>query len=150
MFFVFLNTADLKQHQSVSHLSHFFLSFPVSPPQPDENEPTAAFVKQSSIFLHPSPSSFITCHFSFCSLSLTAARREQTHPGATVQLEGRYKAQGQHLHRRQSRVRVRPLHSLFPHLTQRARQSPVQFLRRGDCLPPLQPKAHRHHLPCAP
>uniref|UniRef100_A0A3Q2NWE8 Uridylate-specific endoribonuclease n=1 Tax=Fundulus heteroclitus TaxID=8078 RepID=A0A3Q2NWE8_FUNHE len=78
-----------------------------------------------------------------------AARREQAHPGVTVQLEGRHKAQGQHLHRRQSRVRVRPVHSLFPHLAQRARQSAVQFLRRGDCLSPLQPKAHRHHIPCA-
>lgn len=81
---------------------------------------------------------------------VSAARWEQTHPGSTVQLEERDKAQGQHLHRRQSWVRVRPLHPLFPHLAQRARQSPVQFLRRGDRLPPLQPEAHRHHLPCAP
>lgn len=124
--------------QTGSHLSH----------------PTAAFGKQSYFFLHPSPSSSPLFHhlpfFLSLSLSLTAARREQTHPGATVQLEERYKAQGQHLHRRQSRVRVCTLHPLFPHLTQRACQSPVQLLRCGDCLPPLQPKAHRHHLPCAP
>lgn len=89
----------------------------------------------------------MTTSYFFC---VTAAGREQTHPGAAVQLEERHKAQGKHLHRRQPRVRVRPLHPVFPHLTQRARQSPVQFLPRGDCLPPLQPKAHRHHIPGAP
>ena len=82
--------------------------------------------------------------------SLSAAGRKQAHPGSTVQLEERHKAQGEHLHRRQPRVRVGPLHPLFPHLTQRACPSPVQFLPRGDRLPPLQPKAHRHHLPGAP
>lgn len=84
------------------------------------------------------------------SRSLAAARRKQAHPGATVQLEERHQAQGKHLHRRQPRVRVRPLHPLFPHLAQRARQSPVQFVPCGDRLPPLQPEAHRHHVPGAP
>lgn len=99
-----------------------------------------------AFFLHPKPFLF----FLSFSLSLTAAWWEQTHPGTTIQLEERHKAQGQHLYRRQSGVWVRPVHSLFPDLTQRACQSPVQFLWCGDCLPSLQPKAHRHHLPCAP
>lgn len=111
-----------------------------SPPQANKNKPCLLF---SPIHL--------SCLTILFSLPLFAAARwEQTHPGATVQLEGRYKAQGQHLHRRQSRVRVCPLHSLFPHLAQWACQSPVQFLWCRDCLSPLQPKAHRHHLPCAP
>lgn len=81
--------------------------------------------------------------------SLLPAWWKQTHPGATVQLEEWHKAQGKHLHRCQPRVRVCPLHPLFPHLAQRACQNPVQFLPRGDCLPPLQPKTHRHHIPRA-